>query len=158
MNYTNEQYALMELFENGVITYDLTDKQKEIMFFLESEKLLQHRAYIQDGFCVLSERGKCILEEHRRKVEAAKVQTRKELDALLERESIRQENVEKEQAKEKKELERTVREATDRAADRAAEHRFQTRLSFWNTVLGAVLGAFFSNLDRIIPWVASFFN
>lgn len=158
MDYTNEQYALMELLADGVVIYDLTSKQREMISFLDSEKLIQPRVYIRDGYCELSERGKCVLEEHRRKVEAAEVQTHKELDALLERESIRQENVHKEQEKEQKELDRIVRERADRAADRAAEHRFQTRLSFWNTVLGAVLGAFFSNLDRIIPLVASFFN
>lgn len=158
MDYTNEQYELMELFADGIIIYNLTDRQKEVMSYLDGEKLLQHRAYIQDGYCELSERGKRVLETHRRMVRAAEVQTRKELDALLERESIRQENVDKEQAKENKELERAVRAAADRAADRAAEHRFQTRLSFWNTVLGAVLGAFFSNLDRIVPWIANFFN
>lgn len=158
MDYTNEQYALMELLADGVVIYDLTSKQREIISFLDSEKLIQPRVYIRDGYCELSERGKCILEEHRRKVRAAQVQTRKELDALLEKESIRQENIRKEQTKEQKELERIISDKADREADRAAEHRFQARLSFANSVISAALGAFFSNLDRIIPWITGLFN
>lgn len=79
-------------------------------------------------------------------------------NALLLEESIRQENVRREQAEEQKELERIVRDKSDREADRHAEHRFQARISFGNTVFGMILGALISNLDRIIEWFISLFS
>ena len=158
MNYTSEQYALMKLFEGGVITYDLTDEQKEIMFFLESEKLLQHRAYIQDGFCVLSERGKCVLEEHRRKVEAAKVQTRKELDALLERESIRQEDIHREKAVQQDQLNQIAADKAERQAEKRADRKFQITLTFINTIVSFCLGILAEHFGEIVSLVSEFFS
>lgn len=136
MEYTAQQYALMESLKSGLIYDDQAPEIQDILRYLQDQGIAQPKAYIEDGYYELSEDGKRILENHRRQ------------------ESIRQENIRKEKEEEQKELERIVSERTDRAADREAEHRFQTRLSFWNTVLGAVLGALFSNLDRIIPRVA----
>lgn len=81
-----------------------------------------------------------------------------EEDRLRREESLRQDNIHKEQAQEQKELDRIIRERADCEADRAAEHRFQTRLSLWNTILSAALGAFFTNLDRIVPFLIQFFK
>ena len=136
MDYTASHYETMSLLEKGLIYDDQAPEIQDILRYLQDQGIAQPKAYIEDGYYELSEDGKRILENHRRQ------------------ESIRQENIRKEKEEEQKELERIVCERTNREADREAEHGFQIRLSFWNTVLGAVLGALFSNLDRIIPWVA----
>lgn len=86
--------------------------------------------------------------------------TNKGILALLEAEeqmqleaSLRAQRIRKEQTQQEKELQKAVREQADAQANRAAEHRFQIRLTIWNTVLSAALGAFLSNLDRLIPLI-----
>lgn len=65
MRYTPEQYALLETFEKGRLVQKLSEEELYTYHFLMDEKLLQPRADIEDGFHLLSEQGKCILEEQR---------------------------------------------------------------------------------------------
>lgn len=135
MDYTAEQYDVMNLLQAGLIYDDQAPNVQDLIRYLQNQGIATPKAYIAEGYYELSEDGKRVLENHRKQ------------------ESIRQDNIQKEQAQEQKELEKIIRERADRAADRTAEHRFQTRLSIWNTVFGAVLGALFSNLDRLIPLI-----
>ena len=73
--------------------------------------------------------------------------------AMIEENSLRADHISKEQNQKDEALQQAIREKADKKADRDAEHRFQAGLSFWNTVLGAILGAVLCNLDRIVPEV-----
>lgn len=152
MDYTDEQYALMEKLERGIIYCMLSDGEKRILRYLDGQKIAQPNVCLEDGYYSLSEYGKRALSAHR-----------KILDEKRERESIRQENERKEngkqQAAEQKENERFNREQSCKEAERKAEHAFQYKLSFLNAFLtfisGLISGAILSNLDRIILWVVS---
>lgn len=49
-------------------------------------------------------------------------------------------------------------EASAKEAERASDRRFQEKLATKQTVLAALLGAFFSNLDRLVPWCTEFID
>lgn len=158
MDYTDEQYELMERLSKHVLWEQLSDREQELVSYLDRQRIANPRADIEDGLWTLSPDGERVLAAHRKKVLASKIQTRRELEALQNQESIRQENIRAEQAQEQKELERVVREKADRQADRAAEHRFQIILNFGLSLFSAVIGAILSNLDRLIPWIISLFD
>ena len=162
MEYTDEQYALMESLEKGLNYWQLPEEQKWTLRYLQDEGIAQPRADISDGYYLLTEPGKRILSERRRKLRFAEIETRRELDALLEKESVRQENIRKEQADEQKERDRLNREESRKEADRKAEHSFQYKLSLMNAFLNFFLmflsGVLVGNLDRIIPWISGLFN
>ena len=65
MNYTDEQYAMLERFEPGLNIDKLTEDELPIYWFLMEQKLLQPRYDLEDGLNYLSETGKCVLAEHR---------------------------------------------------------------------------------------------
>lgn len=48
MDYTSEQYALMERLESGLLYQNLTEKEQEILRYLDESSLTQPRAYIED--------------------------------------------------------------------------------------------------------------
>lgn len=166
MNYTDDHYEMLKLLETGIVFYNLTEEQKWAYHFLDSEGLIQPRADILDGYCVLSERGKCVLAEHRRAIRAAKIQIQKEQDAILAKELIRQENERKEneaqKAAEKKDKEHLNREAPRKQASNKTEHAFQYKHSLLNALLtfvsGLISGAILSNLERIILLISDFSN
>lgn len=62
--YTEEQYDLLQSFSGGRLVQELSQEELYVYEFLISERLLQPRADIKDGWHVLSERGKMILENH----------------------------------------------------------------------------------------------
>lgn len=49
-------------------------------------------------------------------------------------------------------------EAAAKEAERASDRRFQEKLATKQTVLAALLGAVFSNLDRLVPWCTEFID
>ena len=63
--YTQEQYLLLETFENGRLVQELPEGELFAYQFLMEEGLLQPRADIKDGWHLLSERGKMLLESRR---------------------------------------------------------------------------------------------
>ena len=65
MNYTDEQYAMLERFEPGLNIDKLTEDELPIYWFLMEQKLLQPRHDIEDGLHQLTERGKQVLSYHR---------------------------------------------------------------------------------------------
>ena len=76
MNYTDEQYALLERFEPGLNIAKLTEDELSIYWFLMEQKLLQPRHDIEDGLHRLSQNGKCVLAEHRDNLQKAEQETR----------------------------------------------------------------------------------
>ena len=76
-----------------------------------------------------------------------------ETDRRLKEQLAVQKQKDREQAEEQKKLEQIIRDKADSEAHCAAEHRFQIKLSFSATVLSALAGAIFTNLDRLIPWL-----
>lgn len=166
MDYTDEQFAMMERMDKGVLAYDLPESEQEIVFFLDDQGLAQPRVQIADGYYELNQNGKRVLAEHRQNVRAAKVKVQQEIDRLHEQELLRQENERKEKAKieedNKKEQERLNWELSCKEAERKAEHKFQYKLTFLNAFLtfvsGFASGAILTNLDQIIPWIVSLFE
>ena len=65
MNYTDEQYAMLERFEPGLNIDKLTEDELPIYWLLMEQKLLQPRHDIEDGLHQLTERGKQVLSYHR---------------------------------------------------------------------------------------------
>lgn len=65
MNYTDEQYAMLERFEPGLNIDKLTEDELPVYWFLMEQKLLQPRHDIEDGLHQLTERGKQVLSYHR---------------------------------------------------------------------------------------------
>ena len=63
--YTEEQYSLLQSFSGGRLIQELSQEELYVYDFLLSEQLLQPRADMEDGWHLLSERGKMILENHR---------------------------------------------------------------------------------------------
>lgn len=64
MNYTNEQYALLASFEKGRNIDDLTESELWGYQLLMEQGLLQPRADIENGWHLLSEKGKVCLHNH----------------------------------------------------------------------------------------------
>lgn len=75
MDYTAEQYEMLERFEAGANINTFTENEKVIFWFLDDNKLLQAHADIEDGLFDLSQQGKCVLEAHRKKLLKAKQDT-----------------------------------------------------------------------------------
>lgn len=78
MEYTIKHYAVMEKLSVRLIWDNLPPDEKDIILFLVDEKIAAPRAYIEEGLYVLTEKGKCILEEHRRATALQSRQAEKE--------------------------------------------------------------------------------
>lgn len=74
MQYTDEQYAMLARFENGLNINDLTPDEMQLYYFLIDQKLLQPRYDIEEGLHFLTELGKVALHQHRSAVLAAQQQ------------------------------------------------------------------------------------
>lgn len=58
MEYTPEQYAMLERFEKGLNIVGMEEEELRVYWFLIDQGLLQPRADIEDGLHFLSKRGK----------------------------------------------------------------------------------------------------
>lgn len=81
---------------------------------------------------------------------------------LIQEEEHRKHIIQKEQHKQQQSRAEARRAAEDHAAERKADQRFQITLSLstaiFNVLANILLGALLSNLDRLIPWLSSFFH
>ena len=168
MDYTNEQYAVMKKLHKGVDFSSLSRKEQEIITYLDGQDIAEPRAYIRDGYYVLSQSGEQVLAARQKEVaeKAARQRMASEAEA---REARQQESVrsqqqcqiehEKRRDQENAQLQWDIAKynAQQSAAQQRREHRFQWQLSTTQTFLAAALGALVSNLDRIIKWIVSFF-
>lgn len=87
MDYTDEQYAVMEKLADRLIWDDLTPAEKHIMEYFHSKKITEPRAYIEDGLWILSEEGKRILLAHHADLKAREQETQNKAREKAEQES-----------------------------------------------------------------------
>lgn len=64
MNYTDEQYALMDRLYDGIYSCDLSACELDILIYLDSKGIAQPRADICDGLWRLSQEGERVLAAH----------------------------------------------------------------------------------------------
>lgn len=140
MEYTSDQYALMELLEKGLNYWHLLEDQQWTLRYLQDHGIAQPKAYIADGYYDLSETGKRILEEHKRM------------------ESIRQEDIRREQAQEQKHLEQAAADKAERHAEKRADRKFQIILSVLQALLTLVIGLLAEYFFDIIDCISAFFS
>jgi hypothetical protein len=69
MNYTGEQLKLLSTFEYGRLIQELNEQELVVYRFLIGQELLQPRADIEDGWHLLSEKGKSVLEERKKQAD-----------------------------------------------------------------------------------------
>ena len=109
MDYTSEQYALMERLESGLLYQNLTEKEQEILRYLDESSITQPRAYIEDGYYELSQEGQRTLDAHRQ-----------------EQLSLQQQSQEK------------ARDKAEQKADKHSDRVFQVFLVFLGYALGLI--------------------
>ena len=76
MEYTPEQYAMLERFEKGLNIVGMEEEELRIYWFLIDQGLLQPRADIEDGLHFLSEKGKIALFRYHDALSKAEEQAR----------------------------------------------------------------------------------
>lgn len=157
MNYTAEHYEMLKLLEAGIVFDDLTEEQKCSYRFLDGEGLIQPRADILDGYCVLSERGKCVLAERRQKNLTAEIETRRKIQELRNKEE------EKRLARwerQQKELQKAQKIARDEAKQER-QQRFENKIAIANLLIPLItyiLGILTEHYAGIIDFFLQLFN
>lgn len=131
MEYTAQQYALMESLKSGLIYDDQAPEIQDILRYLQDQGIAQPKAYIEDGYYELSEDGKRILEDHRHKLLAAKIETRRQLQELRDREEEKQLARQEQQMKESQEA---AKEARDEAKQEK-QQRFENKIAIANLLV-----------------------
>lgn len=129
MRYTEAQYAMMERLSCGVDRDVLSGGEIEILVFLDGEGIAESRAYIRDGFWVLSQKGTAALETYRSELRAREEQAQKEID-----------------------------EAAKNEAEKKSERKFQKANTLLGAVLGFILGLIADHIGEIVPAVGAFFD
>lgn len=147
MDYTDEQYDLMDKLRNRVLWNNLSNDEQELVSYLEREGVARPRVDIADGLWMLSPDGERVLDAHRKKVRASQI-----------RESIRQENIRREQEKERNRAEEISREKADRAAEKRADRKFQIALTFLNYFLTFLAGILVQYFTGILDFVIGLFG
>lgn len=154
MDYTDDQYNVMEKLSGGIIFYDQPEPDQEIIHYLDEKKLVQPRAYIADGYMELSQEGKRILNIHREQVKAKRLieiqneQERRNAEQLREQEqketqALREQAQLKELQRREEQAQNEAKQEADKKASVKSDHRFQ----LLNTFLGALLGYLFGRLS-----------
>lgn len=99
MDYTDNQYALMEKLDKHIFWYNLSEDERDMLSYLEKERIARPRVDIADGLWTLSQDGERVLGAHRQKIRASEIQSQKELEALQAKELIRQEAIKRKRPK-----------------------------------------------------------
>ena len=131
MEYTSDQYTLMDSLEKGLNYWQLPEEQQWTLRYLDSEGIAQPRADIADGHYLLTEQGKQILSEHRRKLRAAEIETRRQLQALQDREEEKQLD---RRDRQQKELQEAAKIARDEAKQEK-QQRFENKIAIANLLV-----------------------
>ena len=131
MEYTSDQYTLMDSLEKGLNYWQLPEEQQWTLRYLDSEGIAQPRADIADGHYLLTEQGKQILSEHRRKLRAAEIETRRQLQALQDREEEKQLDRRERQQKELQEAAKIARDE----AKQEKQQRFENKIAIANLLV-----------------------
>lgn len=131
MEYTDEQYALMEGLEKGLNYWRLPEEQKWTLRYLQDEGIAQPRADIADGHYLLTEQGKRVLSERRRKLRSAEIETRRQLQALRDREEEKRLDRWERQRKESHEAAKIARDE----AKQEKQQRFENKIAIANLLV-----------------------
>lgn len=131
MDYTDKQYEIIELLEAGLIFDEQSHEIKEILCYLQDQGIANPKAYIADGYYELSEDGKRILEDHRRKLRAAKIETQRQLQELRRREEEKHLARQEQQLKESKEALKMARDE----AKQEKQQRFENKIAIANLLI-----------------------
>lgn len=57
MDYSPNQYAILQRLEAGLLYDELTEEEREVLRYLDQTGLAQPRADIQDGYYIISQAG-----------------------------------------------------------------------------------------------------
>lgn len=157
MDYTDEQYDLLDRLEGGVIWDLLSDSDRWVLDYLTKENLSMPREDIAYGRYELTEHGKRVLASHRK--ERKEKQERSEQEAM-EREILEQKEL----------LEREIsaiekaREKAQQKAEKRSDRAFQVFLAFLGYILGlitpyipALFTAVWNGIQTIAKWISSLF-
>ena len=143
MDYTDEQYTIIERLEAGLNYWNLSEDQQWILRYLQDKGIAQPRSDIADGHYLLTELGKRILKSYQK-------------DSL-----VRAENIRREQEDKRKQLQQIAADKAERKAEKRAEHVFQIFLALLQALLSFVAGIFVEHFtgisDLIINLIKKFF-
>lgn len=153
MEYTDDQYDLIEKLEKGLNYWQLPEEQQWTLRYLQDEGIAQPRADIADGHYLLTEQGKRILSERRRKLRAAKVEVQQKMQELIDQESARQEDIRREKTNEKKRSDEAAAEKAERKAEKRADRIFQIFLAVLQAFLTFVAGLLTEHFLNVIDFV-----
>lgn len=64
MNYTDEQYAMLDFFKLGARWTDVPETSMPVYWYLMEQKLICPREDIQPDWVTLTEYGKCVFSDH----------------------------------------------------------------------------------------------
>ena len=140
MEYTDEQYAIIERLEAGLNYWNLPEDQQWILRYLQDEGIAQPRADIADGHYLLTELGKRILKSYQK-------------DSL-----VRAENIRREQEEKREQLQQIAADKAERKAEKRAEHVFQIFLALLQALLSFVAGLFVEHFTGIAELIIEFFK
>ena len=134
MEYTEDQYALMEKLEKGLNYQSLQEPEQWTLRYLQDDGIAQPRADISDGYYQLTENGKRILSEHRRRLRSAEIETRRRLQELRDREEEKQLDRQERQRKESQEAAKIARDE----AKQEKQQRFENKVAIANLLVPLV--------------------
>ena len=130
MDYTNEQYSVLEQAEVGFIWEHMPPEKHTVMLYLESQRLIESRVDVLDGLYLLSEGGKRVLLARRQELALQKELAEKELKETADR----------------------AAQKSEEKAEKKKERIFQTFLVF----LGYLLGLITPYIPAVILWILDF--
>jgi hypothetical protein len=110
VEFTNEQRKLINDLEAGVIQDDFSDRENEILAYLQGLGIATPRADIRDGLWRLTQKGESVLQELRSRGE----QVQKEAD-------------------------QKAQQQAERKAETRRDRIFQVLLALFSAVIGALL-------------------
>lgn len=131
MEYTSDQYALMERLEKGLNYCHLPEDLQWTLRYLQDEGISQPRADIADAHYLLTEQGKRILSERRHKLRSAEIETRRQLQDLRDREEEKQLDRQDRQRKESLEAAKIARDE----AKQEKQQRFENKIAIANLLV-----------------------
>ena len=76
MNYTDEQYAMLDFFKLGARWTDVPETSMPVYWYLMEQKLICPREDIQPDWVTLTEYGKCVFSSHLVSLEQANQEAR----------------------------------------------------------------------------------
>lgn len=157
MDYTDEQYALIEKLEKGLNYRRLSDQEQRALHFLDSEGIAQPRADIGEGYYELTENGKRVLAGRHRKLRAAEIETRRQLQEIRDRDEEKQRDLWERQRKESQEAAKIARDE----AKQEKQQRFENKIAIANLLVPLVtyiLGILTEHYAGILDFLVRLFD